>query len=93
MLSSENHEWLHQQKQWKQDAINGYFQQYKINFILANFDDEMAIKATKLQIDYSGLDDEDYFTIGYDPELDDLNDQMFKRIKQKKEEEEKDEDR
>lgn len=93
LISSENHDWLHQQKQWKQDAINGYFQQYKINFILANFDDEMAIKATKLQIDYSGLDDEDYFTIGYDPELDDLNDQMFKKIKQKKDEEERDEDR
>lgn len=56
----------------------------------------MAIHATKLQIDYSGLDDENYFTIGYDPELDELNSQMYEQIKQKKdkkEEEEKDEDR
>lgn len=85
LLSEENHTWLHQQKQWRQDTINQYLQMYKINFILANFNDELAVKATKLQIDYDELDEPNYFIIGYDEELDKLDTEIFKEAKKKKE--------
>lgn len=85
LMSKENHEWFHKQKQWKQDKMNEYFQQYKINCILAHFDDEMAVHATKLQIDYDELDDENYFMLQYDPELDALDTKIYERAKELKE--------
>lgn len=84
LLSEENHTWFHKQKQWKQDKMNQYFQQYKINFIMANFDDELALEITKLQIDYDELnDDDDYVSIPYD-EIDDLNTEIYNRAKVKR---------
>lgn len=77
LMSEENHVWFHQQKQWKQDIMNNYFQQYKINCILANFDDELAVKLTKAQIDFCELDDE-YIDFGYDNEPYLLNEEVFK---------------
>lgn len=85
LISEENHAWFHKQKQWRQDAMNEYFQQYKINCILANFDDEMAVHATKLQIDFDELDEENSFMLEYDPELDQLDTEIYKIAKTKKE--------
>lgn len=89
LMSEENHTWFHQQKQWKQDKMNEYFQQYKINCILARFDDEMAVKATKLQIDYDELDEDNYFRLEYDPELADLDTKIYEIAKTTKEEQKK----
>ena len=84
LMSEDNHEWFHRQKQWRQDIMNEYLQQYKINCILANFDDDMAIHVTKAQIDFAELDEENYFILEYDQELDELDKEIFKKAKEKR---------